>query len=81
MIRPKEAGENFVGNDRYEGYCADLAKKISEIVNFTYEIRPVRDNSFGNRCNIIEYQKIYKKTLFLYYNKIQMEVGTVLLVS
>lgn len=50
MVRPKEAGENFIGNDRYEGYCADLAKKISEIVNFTYEIRPVRDNSFGNRC-------------------------------
>lgn len=53
MIRPKEAGENFTGNDRYEGYCVDLAKKIAEIVNFTYEIRPVRDNSFGNRCKNI----------------------------
>ena len=49
MIRPNEPGKNFTGNDRFIGYCVDLTRKIAEIVNFTYELRLVKDNNFGNR--------------------------------
>jgi hypothetical protein len=49
MIRPNEPGKNYVGNDRFMGYCVDLTKRIAEIVNFTYEIRLVKDNKFGSR--------------------------------
>ena len=35
------------GNDRFEGYCADLAREIANKVNFDYEIRPVRDGKYG----------------------------------
>ncbi|VDP06034.1 unnamed protein product [Soboliphyme baturini] len=38
----------YEGNDRFEGYCVDLAKLISEkIENFPYIIRPVKDNQYG----------------------------------
>ena len=35
------------GNDRYEGYCADLAKQIAELVEFDYIIKPVKDGKYG----------------------------------
>ena len=34
-------------NARFEGYCADLAKRVSEKVTFKYEIRPVKDGKYG----------------------------------
>ncbi len=33
---------------KYEGYCVDLAHRISEILNITYELRGVRDKKFGS---------------------------------
>ena len=50
----KEPEENFTGNDRYEGYCVDLVHKLSQIANFTYELRLVKDNKFGNVGNKIK---------------------------
>ncbi len=47
MLHKMANKKNLTGNDRYIGYCADLTKKLSEIVNFTYEIREVRDNKYG----------------------------------
>ena len=47
MIKTSPPGKNYTGNDQYEGYCVDLAEKISQIVNFTYEFRQVKDNRFG----------------------------------
>ena len=37
------------GNGKYEGYCADLAKKIAEEIGIDYEIRVVKDRSYGAR--------------------------------
>ena len=36
-------------NERYEGYCVDLAEALSKIMNFTYEISLVKDNRFGSK--------------------------------
>lgn len=48
MIKPNiDSEKNFTGNDRYHGYCVDLANYISKIVNFTFEFRLVKDNKFG----------------------------------
>jgi Ligated ion channel L-glutamate- and glycine-binding site len=36
------------GNDIYEGYCADLAHKLSEqITYFNYKLKLVSDNAYG----------------------------------
>ena len=31
-------------NEKYVGYCADLAKMIAEHVGFSYEMKLVKDN-------------------------------------
>ena len=46
MVRSEE-GKNFTGNDKYMGYCVDLTEKIAQMLNFTYELRLVKDNHFG----------------------------------
>jgi hypothetical protein len=49
MLRNKsnENGVPLVGNDRFEGYCADLAQKIASIVGFEYVLKLVNDNKYG----------------------------------
>ena len=32
---------------KYEGFCADLAKKIADTVPFDYIIKPVKDEKYG----------------------------------
>ena len=49
MFRENEEGKNWTGNDRFEGYCVDLTKRIAEVLNFTYELRLVKDNKFGSK--------------------------------
>jgi len=41
-------GAPYVGNDRFEGYCADLARKIAQIVKIDYLIEPVKDGKYGS---------------------------------
>jgi Ligated ion channel L-glutamate- and glycine-binding site len=49
MKRKSIDGRPLEGNQRYEGYCADLAAKIAEFVGFEYEIRPVKDENYGKK--------------------------------
>lgn len=37
------------GNERFEGYCVELAEKIAKNIGFTYEIRLVRDGNYGEK--------------------------------
>ncbi|KAK2192982.1 hypothetical protein NP493_19g11001 [Ridgeia piscesae] len=50
MLRstPK-GGAALTGNDRYEGYCADLARKIADRIGIDYLIQPVADSKYGSR--------------------------------
>ncbi|ELT93728.1 hypothetical protein CAPTEDRAFT_178222 [Capitella teleta] len=43
----KKGHEYLEGNDKYEGYCADLAKLIAEEINIKYKIVPVADKKYG----------------------------------
>ena len=40
-------GNPLFGNDKFEGYCADLAKQVAEKVDFDYIIKPVKDGKYG----------------------------------
>lgn len=44
----KQNHENLVGNDKYEGYVADLIEKIALEINITYEFR-LRSDGNGKR--------------------------------
>ncbi len=43
----KKKDPSLKGNDRFEGYCVDLLREISVIVNFNYTIKLVGDGSYG----------------------------------
>lgn len=44
-----EMGNPVTGNDRYEGYCAELAKMLANLLGFPYEIRLVPDEKYGEK--------------------------------
>ncbi|XP_061165181.1 glutamate receptor ionotropic, kainate 3-like [Saccostrea echinata] len=45
----KKGHENRTGNDRFEGYCVELLQKLSETLDFKFELYLVHDNKFGAR--------------------------------
>jgi hypothetical protein len=45
----KPNADELTGNDRYEGYCVELAYKVMTRLNLDYEIRLVADGKFGVR--------------------------------
>lgn len=45
----KKNHEQLVGNDRYEGYCAELASEIAKHVGFIYRLELVGDGKYGAR--------------------------------
>ena len=47
MLKNPAQGKILKGNDRYEGYCADLTNQIANFVGFDYEIRDVKDGKYG----------------------------------
>ena len=51
MRKKTEQGEKLEGNERYEGYCIDLLKKIANIVGFNYTIKLVEDGLYGTKVN------------------------------
>lgn len=47
MRKVDQEGRPLYGNERFEGFCADVAKQIADIVEFDYEIVPVKDGKYG----------------------------------
>jgi len=46
--KPREDGLPREGNDRFEGYCVDLADEIfRQRLNMPYQLRIVRDGQYG----------------------------------
>ena len=46
-VNVSEDGDILTGNDRYQGYCADLTRLVAEKLNFSYTIKPVVDKRYG----------------------------------
>uniref|UniRef100_W5KMV6 Glutamate receptor n=1 Tax=Astyanax mexicanus TaxID=7994 RepID=W5KMV6_ASTMX len=43
----KKSDKVLYGNDRFEGYCLDLLKELSNILGFNYEVKLVTDGKYG----------------------------------
>uniref|UniRef100_M3ZHS4 Glutamate receptor n=1 Tax=Xiphophorus maculatus TaxID=8083 RepID=M3ZHS4_XIPMA len=43
----KKSDKPLYGNDRFEGYCLDLLKELSNILGFSYEVKLVSDGKYG----------------------------------
>lgn len=54
MLKKVEPGQaQPTGNDRYVGYCKDLADLIAEQLNINYELKLVADGKYGGRNDSI----------------------------
>ncbi|CAN7936994.1 unnamed protein product, partial [Ixodes hexagonus] len=47
MLKP--SASRLSGNDRFEGICVDLIREMSRLLGFRYQLRLVRDGSYGAR--------------------------------
>ncbi|XP_067118229.1 glutamate receptor 1-like isoform X2 [Centruroides vittatus] len=47
MEKKAEPGQNMEGNDRFEGYCKDLADLIADNLKFNYILQLVNDSKYG----------------------------------
>uniref|UniRef100_A0A8D0CFF7 Glutamate receptor n=1 Tax=Scleropages formosus TaxID=113540 RepID=A0A8D0CFF7_SCLFO len=45
----KKNHDQLVGNDKYEGYCVELAAEIAKHVGYTYKLEIVPDGKYGAR--------------------------------
>ena len=45
----KEILKDSKGNELWEGYCIDLLEKLSQLMEFDYEIVPPANGGFGTR--------------------------------
>jgi len=44
----RENSDELEGNDRYEGYVADIASEVAAGVGIDYIIKPVKDEKYGS---------------------------------
>jgi len=49
MLAKSDEGDTLTGNDRYEGFCADLASQLAESLHISYELRLVHDGKYGGK--------------------------------
>jgi len=49
VCKPPDDGSVLRGNERYEGYCVDLSRKLFEMLQLDYELRLVADGKYGTR--------------------------------
>nr|XP_040224852.2 glutamate receptor 1-like isoform X1 [Anopheles coluzzii]XP_040224855.2 glutamate receptor 1-like isoform X1 [Anopheles coluzzii] len=48
MLRQPEPGETLETNERFEGYCKDLAELVAKKLGINYELRIVKDGQYGS---------------------------------
>ncbi|XP_036885564.1 glutamate receptor ionotropic, kainate 1 isoform X3 [Sturnira hondurensis] len=51
------------GNDRFEGYCLDLLKELSNILGFIYDIKLVPDGKYGAQNDRGEWNGMVKELI------------------
>ncbi|XP_020816691.1 glutamate receptor 1 [Drosophila serrata] len=48
MLKKATHGEKLLGNERFEGYCKDLADLVAKELGINYELRLVKDGNYGS---------------------------------
>lgn len=59
----KKSDKPLYGNDRFEGYCLDLLKELSNILGFIYEVRLVADGKYGAQNDKGEWNGMVKELI------------------
>lgn len=49
MEKRSENGKELIGNERYEGYCKDLADLVADHMRIGYILKLVNDSKYGGQ--------------------------------
>lgn len=49
MYKKSDQGAELEGNERFEGYCKDLADLIASALGINYELKLVNDSKYGGQ--------------------------------
>uniref|UniRef100_A0A4X2MA54 Glutamate receptor n=1 Tax=Vombatus ursinus TaxID=29139 RepID=A0A4X2MA54_VOMUR len=59
----KKSDKPLYGNNRFEGYCLDLLKELSNILGFTYDVKLVPDGKYGAQNDKGEWNGMVKELI------------------
>ncbi|XP_071039328.1 glutamate receptor ionotropic, kainate 2-like [Parasteatoda tepidariorum] len=63
MMVKKPDKQTKGNNEQYEGFCVDLLKEMSNILGFKFELRLVRDGSYGTRNDRNEWNGMVRELM------------------
>nr|XP_058920705.1 glutamate receptor ionotropic, kainate 1 isoform X8 [Kogia breviceps] len=59
----RKSDKPLYGNDRFEGYCLDLLKELSNILGFIYDVKLVPDGKYGAQNDQGEWNGMVKELI------------------
>lgn len=59
----RKSDKPLYGNDRFEGYCLDLLKELSNILGFIYDVTLVPDGKYGAQDDRGEWNGMVKELI------------------
>ncbi|XP_058517304.1 glutamate receptor ionotropic, kainate 1 [Ochotona princeps] len=59
----KKSDKPLYGNERFEGYCLDLLKELSNILGFIYDVKLVPDGKYGAQNDKGEWNGMVKELI------------------
>ncbi|XP_007471264.1 PREDICTED: glutamate receptor ionotropic, kainate 1-like isoform X2 [Lipotes vexillifer] len=59
----RKSDKPLYGNDRFEGYCLDLLKELSNILGFIYDVKLVPDGKYGAQNDKGEWNGMVKELI------------------
>ncbi|EDM10652.1 glutamate receptor, ionotropic, kainate 1, isoform CRA_f [Rattus norvegicus] len=59
----RKSDKPLYGNDRFEGYCLDLLKELSNILGFLYDVKLVPDGKYGAQNDKGEWNGMVKELI------------------
>uniref|UniRef100_A0A4W2H397 Glutamate receptor n=1 Tax=Bos indicus x Bos taurus TaxID=30522 RepID=A0A4W2H397_BOBOX len=59
----RKSDKPLYGNDRFEGYCLDLLKELSNILGFIYDVKLVADGKYGAQNDKGEWNGMVKELI------------------
>ncbi|BHF77349.1 hypothetical protein SprV_0602045400 [Sparganum proliferum] len=72
----KPGAPELVGNDRFEGFCADFLEEVSRIVGFKYEIHIVYDGAFGTKVGELPPEQVEVLSRRPFSNHLEKRIET-----
>ncbi|XP_008580573.1 PREDICTED: glutamate receptor ionotropic, kainate 1 [Galeopterus variegatus] len=77
----RKSDKPLYGNDRFEGYCLDLLKELSNILGFIYDVQLVPDGKYGAQNDKGEWNGMVKELIDHFLNPLSPDIWMYVLLA